>query len=163
MGLYGYKESIIQYKEEKYIVRSTARATLNTEGRPEYKIEIIFPETASVRYINVKTYENGTATFAFTESPDHRLAENILKRYRKTSPIISFASDMVERRIGSAGVRKLIGDAVAPKIFAVRSSLKNNKLLLENENKKNNTESGTVKIINAIIDRFFVEQGENKK
>ena len=70
---------------------------------------------------------------------------------------------MVERRIGSAGVRKLIDDAIAPEVFAVRNSLKNHKQLLDEENKKGNSESGTVKIINAIIDRFFVEEGKNGK
>lgn len=156
VGLYGYKESVISYREEKYVIRATARA-VTAGDETEYKIEIIFPETASTRYIFLKREGKEGWNFCFSESPDTRLVENILQRYRKTSPIISFVMDMLERRIGKEEMKKFIRKAVNPSVFAVSKSSMDCEKIIEENNKSATSESATTKIVKAVIDRFFTE------
>ena len=110
--------------------------------------------------IVIKKSGDGKIRIALAERPNHRLAENVLKRYRETSGVVSFAADMLERRIGEKELERLIKRAFNPTLVGVSTSLVNCKAILTEINERTEIESGTVRIIRALVDRFFKENSD---
>lgn len=160
VGLYGYKDNVINSLGEKYIIRAAGEVTRDFHGNPEYRIELILPETANTRMIVIRKMEEGRLSFELSERPNHRLAENVLQRYRETSGAISFAADMLERRIGERELERLIKRAFNPILSGVSTSLPDYKRILEEENASAQTESGAIRIIRVVVDRFFKDSND---
>ncbi len=160
IGLYGYKNNLCDLRGEKYIIRALGEAVSDPDGNIVYKIELIFPETANTRMIVIKKKDEGIIRLFLSEKPNHRLAENVLHRYRETSGAISFAADLLERRIGERELESLINRVFNPMLIGVSTSLLDHASILKKENERFNTESGTIKIIRALVDRFFKENNE---
>ncbi len=160
VGLYGYTENVCNVLGEKYIIRAAGEATRDRHGDAVYKIELILPETANTRMIVIRKTGEGRLSVALSERPNHRLAENVLRRYRESSGVISFAADILERRIGEMELEGLIRRAFNPTLTAVSTSLSDYKRILEKENGLSNNESGAIRLIRALVDRFFKENAD---
>ncbi len=157
IGLYEYKESVIRCRGEKYTVRAMGEATADSYGNPEYRIELIFPESASTRMLVVRKMGEGRVQFDLSERPNQRLAEDFLNSYRETSGVVSFVADMLERRLGEGEIKKMIERIFNPILVGIDLSLPNYAEILEEENRFLGVESGTVRMIRAVVDRFFKE------
>ena len=160
VGIYGYLSNVCSILGEKYIIRAIGEVIRDIDGNTAYKIELVFPETASTRMIVIKKSGDGKIRIALAERPNQRLAENVLKRYRETSGVVSFAADMLERRIGEKELERLIKRAFNPTLVGVSTSLVNCKAILTEINERTEIESGTVRIIRAFVDRFFKDNSD---
>ena len=160
IGLYGYINNVCSILGEKYIIRAAGEATRDIDGNMAFKIELIFPETANARMIVVKKIGEGRLGFSFSERPNHRLAENVLKKYRETNGVISFAADMLERRIGKKELENLINRAFNPRFLGISTAVVNYKKIIDEENGRIGAESGGVKLIRALVSRFFKENAD---
>ncbi len=160
VGLYGYTDNIIEIEKEKYKIRALGEACRNHHGETEYRIELILPETSNTRMIIIEKSANRMLTFKLSERPNHRLVENILKKYRESSGVVSFFFDMLERRLGKNELDKMITNSFSPVLRGVNMSLKDYISILNAENKAKEKDTSTIKIIRAIVNRFFSEHGE---
>lgn len=159
VGLYGYVDNVVELGDEKYIIRALGEAYQDFHGKTEFRIELILPETSNTRMIVIQKRGEGRLSFKFSERPNHRLAENVLKKYREAGGIIAILSDMLERRIGKRELEKMIDNSFSPVIEGVSTSLPDYKAILNSENESRQTETSTVKIIRALVNRFFSEHG----
>lgn len=161
VGFYGYKESVMQFGEEKYIIRAMGEASQDLYGNPEYKIELILPETANTRMIVIRKKKEGWLDFELNERPGYRLAENVLFKYRQSNGVISFASEMLERRIGERELERMIKRAFNPLLTGISTDTRDYKYFLEKEKSAiMQGESSAIKIIRSIVDRFFKDENE---
>ncbi len=160
VGLYGYKDSICYFHGEKYLLRAMGEARRDFQGGAEYRIEILFPETANTRMLTLTESGEGRLSVRLRERPNHRLAENVLRRYRETNGTISFAADMLERRIGERELYGLIERAFAPTIVGVSSTHPDAERILWEASLDGDSEPVGVKIIRALIERLFRENGK---
>ena len=158
VGTYGYAENVIDYQGEKYILYAVGEVTYDRYGCREYRIELLLPETASVRRIRIKRIDEGRVLIDFSESPNHRLAENLLERYAETSSVVSFVADMLERRLGEGESARIIKRSFNPTLVGVDVNLPDYEDVISKENNELLKESGTIKLIRAIVDRFFREK-----
>lgn len=158
IGLYGYESNIIDMRGEKYMVRTMGEAAVTHCGDTEYRIELVFPETASVRRIKIFRTERDRITVEFSETPNNRLVENLLERYKETNSAISFAVDLIERRFGEGIVARRVNETFNPSLIGADISVPNYKKIVDEETRRALDESNTVRLIRAFVDRFF---GEN--
>ncbi len=156
IGLYGYEESVIDVRGEKYIVRSLGEAYDGPLGK-EYRIELVLPETASVRRIVIKKGEEGRAYFEMKETPNDRLAADYLKEYSKNNSAVAFTIDLLERRLGKGVVAKTLSKTFNPILLGVETSSPGYKDILSSERSRYSAEQKRVRFIRAVVDRFFKE------
>lgn len=154
IGLYEYKESIIDVRGERYLVRALAEAAEEAVGR-EYRIELIFPETASTRRLIIRGQGRGRKLLKMSETPNERLAIGFLKEYMRTNGVLSFTVEAIERRFGRGSVEKTIAKTFNPTLILADTNYRGYERIINEENKRANDEQEKVKFIRAFVDRFF--------
>ncbi len=157
IGLYGYEESVIDVCGEKYIARAVGEVFDGPDGR-EYRIEIILPETASVRRMVIRRRDNATIIIEMSETPSDGMAIDYLNEYSKSNSALSIALDLIERRMGKGTVEKTIKNTFNPVLIGVDKAAKGYEAILEMENKRLSSGKSTARLVRAVVDRFIREQ-----
>lgn len=162
IGLYGYEESELCLRGEWYLVRAVGRA-VRVRGEFEYRIEMIFPETASTRIFVIRKMGEGRISVSMSENPDHRIALRLLDRYRQSGGAISFASDMIERRLGKGEIERGIQSTFNPKLIGLKTTVNNYESELKRENAAILLEPPAVRLVRVLVDRLFTENTGSEK
>ncbi len=89
-------------------VKAMGESVYTPDGEREFRTELIFPETASVRMLVIKPIGSDRILLRFSEVPNNRMVENMLARYSETSSTIGFAVDLLERRLGEGEVASMV-------------------------------------------------------
>ena len=156
IGLYNYRESKISIRGERYLVRAVGEACDAPCGR-EYRIELVFPETASVRRLVIKRTEKGKITLQMSETPGDRVATEYLKECSGGGGTLSFVIDLIERRFGKGVVDKTIRKTFNPTLVGADASVSGYESLVRTEEEKNSAEQSGARFIRSIVERFFRE------
>lgn len=156
IGLYDYKESVIEVRGERYIVRAIAEAAEETVGR-EYRIELVFPETASTRRLIIRGQGRGRKLLKMSETPNERIALGFLKEYSRTNGVLSFTVEAIERRFGRGAAEKTISRTFNPTLILADTRYRGYEGIIDKENARAREEQERVKFIRTFVDRFFKE------
>ena len=154
IGLYGYTENVLQVNGEIYIVKAMGEARRCPDGETEYRIELIFCETASRRRICIRK-RTDFIKVSFSESPSDRVVENAIHHYAVPGSAIAFAVDVVERRLGEGAVREMIRRAFNQTLVGADASKVGYMDIVNNENRQLAEEMQKMWLIRSLVDRFF--------
>ena len=154
IGLYGYKETVLDFRGEKYIVKAMGEPLLDGDGDGEFRIELLFPELPNTRMITIERPDLDTAIFKFTEVPNNRIIETLFDRVT-ASPALGFALDLFERRFGEDFIHKRIEGIFAPELVGVDTNSEDYEEIIKRERESSAKESVGVKILRAVVDKFF--------
>ena len=164
IGLYGYKTSILDFRGEKYIVRAMGESVKNSDKSVEYRIELLFPELPNTRMITVYKQNRDSLSLTLSELPNNRIVDTLIDSALATSGVLGFALDLLERRFGVGFLQKKIERTFAPELIAADESREEWEKIIEEENARLSVESGTVRFIRAVVNRFFkVDDEEEEK
>ena len=133
------------------------RAIKGYDGEIEYRIELIFSETASVRRLVLRKNDVGI-TVKLGESPDERVVEGIIDHYSKDSRLLSMGLDIIERRFGEGSVSTLLKGVFEPTLIGADMSLHGCDEIIEMENLRRAEEQRRLSGIRGLVDRFFREE-----
>ncbi len=162
VGLCEYKEAAVDFRGEKYTVRSAAYLNRQASAEPELRVEILFPETASKRLIKIRKQKSDRITVDFSETPDHNILDRFLRHSLEENQALSFLVDVVERRFGKKAVSKILSKIFNPTLVGADESLPRWEMIIDEENKKSSDISGAAKLMLALVDKFFREHEEKK-
>ncbi len=154
IGLYEYKETVLDFRGEKYIVKAMGESLADAEGDGEFRIELLFPELPNTRMIILECQDVDTITVKFTEVPNNRIIETLFDRVT-SSPTLGFAVDLFERGFGEDFVHKKLEGTFSPELVGVNRESLDYEEIMERENERASRESTAVKILRAVVDRFF--------
>ena len=164
IGLYEYKEAVLDFRGERYILRTLGEAVENSDGVMEYRIEILFPELPNTRMIRI-IRGDGEAEVEFTENPNNRMADAILERAMMI-PAISMGVELLEKRFGESFISKKIADTFAPVLIGARRGSERFSEIIAKQKAIAEEQSRAVKLMRAFVSRFFAEgadgEAENK-
>ena len=161
VGLYGYERNIIDLCGEKYVVMAMGEATFDSSGEREFRIELILPETASTRMLSIKRPDIDRITLELSETPNNRLAENLLARYSEMNPALAIGVDLIERRLGEGIVADLIKRTFNPTLVGANRGSDGYAEILDEENRRLADAHRRVRLIRMLTERFFRES-ENR-
>ena len=162
LGLYEYKESVLDFRGEKYIVKAMAEALVNSDMIAEYRIELIFPELPNTRMLVVRRRDMDSISVNFYEVPNNKIVDAIIDTAVSSNGVIGFAVDLLERRFGTGIIQKKIERTFAPEFVLADVGSDNYERIIADENARLSIESGTVKIIRGVVNRFFKDD-ENEE
>ena len=156
IGLYGYKECVLSVRGEKYTVAALGEALLGVDGDEEYRIVLLLPEMPNTRYIRIKRESSSLVTFELSENPNDKLVGLAISKARRKGAV-KLALDLLERRYGDAFIEKKIGSIFNPILTGVDSRAPDHNELLADMRKNVSEESATVRLVRAVVSRFFRE------
>lgn len=139
---------------EKYIVRAIAGVT-QVGGEAEYRIELAFSETSSVRRLKIKKTTRDRVEVTFSETPNQRLVENLIENYSKTNSLVRFVVDIIERRFGVGAVKQKIESGFNPVLIGADMSVNGYEKIVASQTEKAAERSSGIKMLRAVVDRFI--------
>ena len=154
IGLYEYRESVLDFRGERYITRAMGEAVVGADGECEYRIEVIFPELPNVRMITVKIIDSDRVSFLFTENPNNRMADALLER-ATAAPPLSIAFELLERRFGEGFINRKVEDVFAPQLIGARVGTESFDSIIAEERKKARERSRAVTLVRSLVTRLF--------
>ena len=157
IGIGEYKRSCFRLRGETMLVSSIADCMVDKSGRMEYRIELIFPETANRRRMSIKKIGKDRIMISMSEQPDGALIENMLKIYSGQSHTLGLVVDVIERRFGEKAISDAIKRSFEPTIFAVNINSESYEELMSEEVSRANDLPKSLRLIRSIVDKFFSE------
>ena len=157
VGFYGYKDNVLDFRGEKYMVRALGSALVNGEGVGEYRIELLFPELPNTRMIRITRPSDGVIQMDFSEIPNNKIIDNLLDKATSQSMALGFVMDLLEKRLGDGVVRKKVEKTFSPTLIGADIEYDGYERIIEEENAKRAYESFSVKLLRSVVDKFFKE------
>jgi hypothetical protein len=162
LGLYEYKEGVVDFSGERYAVKAMGTADYEG-GEAECRIEIIFPEIPSVRRICIKKINESSVELKMTECPDGRIAENFLANLGEMNRTAAFAIDLLERGIGQGAVVSNVKKAFKPTLIGANINHREYQNVLDAQMAAANEKRKNTRLVRALVDRFFKENEAGDK
>ncbi len=160
VGLYDYKETVLDFRGEKYIVKVMGEALINANGDEEYRFELLFPELPNTRMLTVTREDYGKMLFLLSEVPNNKIIDALIENASETSGALGFVIDLLERRFGEGFIEKKLESTFTPALVGADMSIEGYNNVVAEETAKAAEQSRTVKLLRAVVDRFFKEDDE---
>lgn len=157
VGLYEYKETVLDFRGEKYLVKVLGEAIIGADGTPEYRIEFLYPELPNTRFLNITHTLDGRITVTLGEIPNNKIADALIEKATDTSTALGFALDLLERRFGEGFIQKKLEETFFPSLLGVDESLEDYRDILMLEEQRLSEKSRAVRVILTVVEHFFKE------
>ena len=155
VGFSDFKESVIDLRGEKYIVRVMGEAMEDEDRNMLYKIELLFPELPNTRLLKLSFGDEGRLIMRMSELPNESIAGVLLSEMNATNPKLSFFMDLVEKRVGKNFTNKRLTEIFAPRLVGARIGAENYTAILDEEREKLKLSEKTSKVVDALIDKLL--------
>lgn len=136
IGLYEYRQSVLDLKGERYLVRALGAIGHDEKGRQVYRLELVFPELPNTRYLQLSFIEEGALLFRMSEMPSQRIAESFLSSMSVLSPKLELLGRLVDKRLGSDFLVRKMAEVFSPMLVGARVGDLAYTDILEREEKK---------------------------
>ena len=160
VGFRDFKESVLDYHGEKYLVRVMGEAMEDEDRNMLYKIELLFPELPNTRTIKLSFNDDGSLKVRMSEVPNNRIADIYLSDLHENSPRLAFFYDLVNKRLGKNYVENRLDAAFSPVLIGARVGSTNYTEIMDAEREKLRAGEKTAKVINTIIEKLIHDEDE---
>ncbi|MBE6533328.1 MAG: serine hydrolase [Ruminococcaceae bacterium] len=160
VGLYEPRGAVLDFRGEKYIVKCMGEAILIADGTAEYRIELIFPELPNTRMLKITAMNDDRIRLELFETPNNKIVENLLSRVASFSSVASVSMEIIERRFGDGIIARTLRRAFCPMLIGASADSPDCEKIVAEETLRRQNESRAVKLIRAVIDRFFKDSPE---
>ncbi len=160
VGLYEPRGAVLDFRGEKYIVKCMGEAILLADGTAEYRIELIFPELPNTRMLKITAMNDDRIRLELFETPNNKIVENLLSRVASFSSVASVSMEIIERRFGDGIIARTLRRAFCPMLIGASADSPDCEKIVAEETLRRQNESRAVKLIRAVIDRFFKDSPE---
>ena len=158
IGFYDFKQTVLEYHGEKYIVKVIGEAMEDEDRNMLYKVELLFPEMPNTRMLKFSFLEEGQLLMRMSESPNNKIADLFFDDLPVNNPKLAVAFDFVEKRIGKNFARRKLEETFAPSLIGARIGAENYTEIMDREREKLRSGEKTVKLINAVISKLLHDE-----
>ena len=155
VGFSDFKETVIDLRGEKYMVRVMGEAMEDEDRNMLYKLELLFPELPNTRMIKLSFTDDDRLLMRMSEMPNEEIANVFLKEMNVTNPKMSAYMDIIEKRIGKNTANKRMTDTFAPRLIGARIGSENYTRIMDEEREKLKLGEKTTKIVDTLIDKLL--------
>ncbi len=155
VGLYGYADSELDFRGERYMVKCMGEAKHNPGGISEFRIELLFPELPNTRMLRITIPGENKIRLEFLEVPNSRVIDELVNRMPSQSPLIGFAFGLLERGFGEDFISKRTEEAFAPVLIGADADFEGYESILEGENLSAEKRARIGRLLHLFVDRFF--------
>jgi hypothetical protein len=157
VGFSDFKETVIDFNGERYIVKVMGEAMEDTDRNTVYKLELLFPEPPNTRMLKFTFTDDGRLVMRLSEMPDERIAEVFLRELNGTNPRMSAYMRVIEKRLGKNAASKRIRDTFAPTLIGARVASSSYDAVLEEENEKQRLAARSIRWLDTLVEKLLHE------
>lgn len=157
VGTYGYKETVLDFRGERYTVRALGDAVYGTGGIPEYRIELVFPELPNTRMIKLVRVSRERIKIELSEVPNNKIVDAFLDRIPDESAALGFIIEMLEKKFGKGFLGARVEKTFTPTLIGADMCCENYPDVVRAEAERLSQESRAVKLLRVLVDKFIRE------
>ena len=157
VGTYGYKETVLDFRGERYTVRALGDAVYGTGGIPEYRIELVFPELPNTRMIKLVRVSRERIKIELSEVPNNKIVDAFLDRIPDESAALGFIIEMLEKKFGKGFLGARVEKTFTPTLIGADMCCENYPDVVRAEAERLSQESRAVKLLRVFVDKFIRE------
>ena len=161
VGFYDFKESVIDLRGEKYIVRVMGEAMEDEDRNMLYKLELLFPELPNARRIKLSFIDDDKILMRMSELPSEKIASVFMSEMNGTNPKMTFFMDLIEKRLGKNAANKKLIETFSPQLIGARIGSECYSRVMDEEREKQKAAEKSLKVIDTIIDKLLHEDDED--
>jgi hypothetical protein len=153
-GSYGFAESEIDIKGEKYRVRAGIEALEDEDRNPMYKLIIVYPELPYSRLIKIRKTDSGVM-LQCSEEPNEAVAMRFMETFTE-NPALKIMLSMLEKKAGENYIEAKLKRAFNPELYGISCDIPDHLEIIERENaaaKEEREASG--KLIKSLVGKFL--------
>ena len=162
IGFSDFKETVIDFHGEKYIVRVMGEAMEDEDRNMLYKLELLFPELPNARMMKISFTDEDKILVRMSEMPSEKIAEVFLKELNGTNPKMSAYMSLIEKRVGKNVTSKRLTDTFAPRLCGARVGSEQYARIMDEEREKRRLLDRTAKIVNSVVYKLMHEEDEDE-
>ena len=160
VGFSDFKESVLEVRGEKYIVKVIGEAMEDEDRNMLYKLELLFPELPNTRMLKISFGDEGRLILRMSELPNHRIADRFVTEMHSMNPKLGFVKDLLERKIGKHFVTIKLEECFAPGLVGARIGSENYAAIMDEEREKLRAGERTVRVIDTVVDKFLRDEDD---
>ena len=161
IGFSEFKETVIDLRGEKYIVKVMGEAMEDEDRNMLYKLELLFPELPNTRMIKFSFTEEDKLLMRMSEMPSEKIAGVFMKEMNGTNPKMSAYMDIIEKRIGKNTANKRMTDTFAPQLTGARIGSEGYTRIMDEEREKLKLGEKTARVVDTLIDKLLHDDDED--
>ena len=161
VGFSDFKQTVIDLRGEKYIVKVIGEAMEDEDRNMLYKLELLFPELPNTRMIKLSFTEEDQLLMRMSEMPSEKIAGVFMKEMNGTNPKMSAYMDLIEKRIGKNTANKRMTDTFAPSLIGARIGSESYTRIMDEEREKLKLGEKTSRLVDTIIDKLLHEEDDD--
>jgi len=161
IGFSEFKETVIDFHGEKYIVRVMGEAMEDEDRNMLYKLELLFPELPNTRMIKFSFTDEDKLLMRMSEMPNEKIADVFLKELNGTNPKMSSYMGLIDKHLGKNTSHKRILDTFAPQLTGARIGSENYARIMDEEREKQRLLQKTTKWIDVLIDKLLHDEDDD--
>ena len=155
VGLYGYAETELDFRGERYLAKVMGGVKKAPSGITEFRIEFLFPELPNTRMIKITVPGENKIRVEFLEMPNSRAIDELVERMPEQSPLIGFAFGLLARGFGEDFISKRTEEAFSPILIGVDPEFEGFGSILEGESVAARKRAKIGRLLHLFVDRFF--------
>ena len=163
VGLSGYEKNLVDLRGEKYLVLAMGEAGWTRHGQKEYKIELLLPETASVRRLRLSRIKGDVISIHMSEVPNDKLIQTVVESYSTANAKLGKGIEILDKRVGRGSISEGVHRTFSPRLVGVDKTRLNFQELLDEENKKTAEMYRRSMPMKGIIEKLFFERKKTDK
>ena len=158
IGFYDFKQTVLEYHGEKYIVKVIGEAMEDEDRNMLFKIELLFPEMPNTRMIKLSFLDEGQLLMRMSEMPNNKIADIFIDGLAESNPRLAAGFDFVERKIGKNFARRKLEATFSPTLIGAKVGSENYTEIMDKEREKLRAGEKTVKLIDAVISKLLHDE-----
>ncbi len=160
VGLYDFKETVLEFGGEPYIVRVMGQAIEDEDRKTLFKVEILFPELPNIRMLKFSFPEPHKLMLRMSELPDSHIAEAYIATLPAVNRKLTFFVDRLEKQWGKGILAKKMREMFFPVLYAMAEDDEALPEFLAAQEKERKKKLESAKTVLKLIDKFCADLRE---
>ena len=162
IGFSDFKETVIDLRGERYIVRVMGEAMEDEDRNMLFKLELLFPELPNHRHIKLSFPEEDKLLMRMSEMPNEHIASVFMSEIGATNPKMAFVVDLIEKKMGKNVTSKRLTDTFAPQLIGARVGSENYTKIMDSEREKQKAQEKTSRVIDTVVDKLLRDDEDSR-
>ncbi len=164
IGLYEYKETLLDFRGEKYIVKAIGEASHDTDGSLTYRIELLYPELPNTLMLKLKKTLKDRIAVSMKETPNDGIVDSMAFRLADSHSTVALLTNALDNKFGREVIRDRISKTFAPTFVAADKSAPGYEIVVADEEAISREESALGRMIKSVVQKYikYDEDGDGK-
>ncbi len=155
IGLYGYKETLLDFRGERYIVKAVGEAAHEADGSVTYRVELLYPELPNTLMMSFKKTLKDRIAVSMAEIPNGDIVDSMATRLADSHSSVALLMNALDNKFGHEALRERLGKTFAPTFIAADKSAPGYEIIVADEEAISREDSAFGRTVSAFVNKYI--------